>query len=127
MNYHICRLVVSSLCVGAFGAAGFRWCSICRLQPAKRTPPLSIHQDFQTDPVTHPALNKWVTGPKPRTDSVQSLRLRNSWSQLPFPHASSWRDATALYFYLVLICLYVTEPTVSLSLSFTPPLTTIFI
>ena len=27
MNYHIGRLVLSSLCVGAFGAAGFRWCS----------------------------------------------------------------------------------------------------
>ena len=36
MNYHIGRLVLSSLCVGAFGAAGFRWCSFCRLQPAKR-------------------------------------------------------------------------------------------
>ena len=41
MNYHIGRLVLSSLCVGAFVAAGFRWCSFCRLklQPAKRTPP----------------------------------------------------------------------------------------
>ena len=67
--------------------------------------------------MTHPDLNKWVTGPIPRTESVQSLRLRNSWSHLPFPHASSWRDATAFYFYLVLICLYVTEPTASLSLS----------
>ena len=33
MNYHIGRLVLSSLCVGAFGAAGFRWCSFCRLKP----------------------------------------------------------------------------------------------
>ena len=33
MNYHIGRLVLSSLCVGAFGAAGFWWCSFCRLQP----------------------------------------------------------------------------------------------
>ena len=39
MNYHIGRLVLSSLCVGAFGAAGFWWCSFCRLKPAKRTPP----------------------------------------------------------------------------------------
>ena len=31
MNYHIGRLVLSSLCVGAFGAAGFWWCSFCRL------------------------------------------------------------------------------------------------
>jgi len=38
MNYHIGRLVLSSLCVGAFGAAGFRWCSFCKLKPAKRTP-----------------------------------------------------------------------------------------
>ena len=26
MNYHIGRLVLSSLCVGDFGEAGFRWC-----------------------------------------------------------------------------------------------------
>ena len=32
MNYHIGRLVLGSLCVGAFGAAGFRWCSFCRLK-----------------------------------------------------------------------------------------------
>ena len=32
MNYHIGRLVLSSLCVGAFGAAGFRWCSFFRLK-----------------------------------------------------------------------------------------------
>ena len=39
MNYHIGRLVLSSLCFGAFGAAGIWWCSFCRLklQPAKRT------------------------------------------------------------------------------------------
>ena len=39
MNCHIGRLVLSSLCVGAFGAAGFGWCLFCRLKPAKRTPP----------------------------------------------------------------------------------------
>ena len=33
MNYHIGRLVLSSLCVGAFVAAGIWWCSFCRLQP----------------------------------------------------------------------------------------------
>ena len=32
MNYHIGRLVLSSLCVGAFGAAGIWWCSFCRLK-----------------------------------------------------------------------------------------------
>ena len=32
MNYHIGRLVLSSLCVGAFGAAGFRCCLFCRLK-----------------------------------------------------------------------------------------------
>ena len=42
MNYHIGRLVLGSLCVGAFGAAGIWWCSFCRLQPAKRTPPNTI-------------------------------------------------------------------------------------
>ena len=34
MNYHIGRLVLCSLCVGAFGAGGFGWCSFCRLKPA---------------------------------------------------------------------------------------------
>ena len=34
MNYHIGRLVLSSLCVGAFGAAGFLWRSFCRLKQA---------------------------------------------------------------------------------------------
>ena len=32
MNYHIGRLVLSSLCVGAFVAAGIWWCSFCRLK-----------------------------------------------------------------------------------------------
>ena len=39
MNYHIGRLVLSSLHVGALVAVGIWWCSFCRLQPAKRTPP----------------------------------------------------------------------------------------
>ena len=39
MSYHIGRLVLSLLCVGAFVAVGIWWCSFCRLQPAKRTPP----------------------------------------------------------------------------------------
>jgi hypothetical protein len=39
MNYHIGRVVLSSLCVGVFGAAGFWWCSCFRLKPATRTPP----------------------------------------------------------------------------------------
>ena len=33
MNYHIGRLVLSSLCVEAFVAAGIWWCSFCRLKP----------------------------------------------------------------------------------------------
>ena len=43
MNYHIGRLVLSSLRVGVFAAAGMWWCLFCRLklvlQAAKRTPP----------------------------------------------------------------------------------------
>ena len=39
LSCHIGRLVLSSLCVAAFAAAGIWWCSFCRLQPAKRTPP----------------------------------------------------------------------------------------
>ena len=44
MNYHIGRLVLSSLCVGVFAAADIWWCSFLQvealvLQPAKRTPP----------------------------------------------------------------------------------------
>ena len=36
-DYHIGRLVLSSLCVGAFVAVGIWWCSFCRLklQPAQ--------------------------------------------------------------------------------------------
>ena len=32
MDYHIGRLVLSSLCVGAFVAADIWWCSFCRLK-----------------------------------------------------------------------------------------------
>ena len=44
MNYHIDRLVLSSLCVGAFGAAGFWWCSFCRLRTENKTIDVVIHQ-----------------------------------------------------------------------------------
>ena len=62
MSYHIGRVVLSSLCVGVFGAAGFWWCSFCRLQPAKRTPPKTSctknsntqwTENNTTDVVTH--------------------------------------------------------------------------
>ena len=33
LNYHIGRLVLSSLCVWSFGVSGFRWYSFCRLKP----------------------------------------------------------------------------------------------
>ena len=43
MNYHVGRLVLSSLCVGALGVAGFLVVFVlqaeAQLQPAKRTPP----------------------------------------------------------------------------------------
>jgi len=32
MNYHIGRLVLSSLCVAVFAAADIWWCSCCRLK-----------------------------------------------------------------------------------------------
>ena len=32
LNYHIGRLVLSSLCVGDFVAADIWWCSFCRLK-----------------------------------------------------------------------------------------------
>jgi len=32
MNYHIGRLILSSLCVGVFAAADIWWCSFCRLE-----------------------------------------------------------------------------------------------
>ena len=35
LNYHIGRLVLSSLCVGAFVVAGIWWCSFCRLKHNK--------------------------------------------------------------------------------------------
>ena len=47
MNYHIGRLVLSSLCVGAFVVADIWWCSFCRLKPAKRT------ENKKTDVVIH--------------------------------------------------------------------------
>ena len=36
MNYHIGRLVLSSLCVGAFVAADIWWPSFCRLKLVDR-------------------------------------------------------------------------------------------
>ena len=47
LNYHIGRLVLRSFCVGVFVAAGFWWCSFCRLKPAKRT------ENKTTDVVIH--------------------------------------------------------------------------
>ena len=32
LNYHVGRLVLSLLCVGAFVAADIWWCSFCRLK-----------------------------------------------------------------------------------------------
>ena len=39
-----------------FGAAGFRWCSFCRLQPAKRTPP-KTSRELKTTMFTRTRLN----------------------------------------------------------------------
>ena len=44
MEYHICRLVLSSLCVGASVAVGIWWCSFCRLGPENKTTDVVIHQ-----------------------------------------------------------------------------------
>ena len=46
MNYHIGRLVLSSLCVGAFGAAAFRWCSFFSntQRTENKTTDVVIHQ-----------------------------------------------------------------------------------
>ena len=49
MNYHISRLVLSSLCVGAFVAAGIWWCSFCRLKPAN----MQQTENKTTDEVIH--------------------------------------------------------------------------
>ena len=45
MNYHIGRLVLSSLCVGVFVASGIWWCSFCRLNKSQLVGQLlhSIH------------------------------------------------------------------------------------
>ena len=45
MNYYIGRLVLSSLCVGAFVAVDIWWCSFCRLKPVKRTPQRTQQDD----------------------------------------------------------------------------------
>ena len=56
MNYHIGRLVLCSLCVGACVAADLWWCSFCRLQPAKRTPPKTSY--ISTPALGFPRLKK---------------------------------------------------------------------
>ena len=57
MNYHIGRLVLSSLCVGAFVAADIWWCSFCRLKPPKTTRTKSSNtqrtENKTTDVVIH--------------------------------------------------------------------------
>jgi hypothetical protein len=70
-------------------------------------------------------MNLWHI--QPQTNGLLDLNLEikapRAWGygirgpSFHSPRASSWRDETALYFYLVLICLYVTEPTAILSLS----------
>ena len=50
MNYHIGRLVLSSLCVGGFGAAGFELCSFCRLKQCFNT---HRTENKMTDVVIH--------------------------------------------------------------------------
>ena len=62
MNYHIGRLVLSSLCVGAFVAVGNWWCSFCRLKPAKRTPPNTSRNKSSK---CHPHLTPPHTPPPP--------------------------------------------------------------
>ena len=66
MNYHIGRLVLCSLCAGAFGADGFWWCSFCRLQPAKRLDgavrrhhPNGTH-DLRSGSQDHHTSTKWL-------------------------------------------------------------------
>ena len=45
MNYHVGRLVLSSLCVGDFAAADIWWCSFCTTQRTEnKTTDVVIHQ-----------------------------------------------------------------------------------
>ena len=71
MNYHIGRLVLSSLCVGAFVAAGIWWCSCCRLQPDFRT----AKKIFKWTPLTTRPKGR----PKQRREDnvIQDIRLLN--------------------------------------------------
>ena len=66
MNYHIGRLVLSSLCVGDFGAAGIWRCSFCRLHDTGTHDLRSGSQDH------HPSKN-----------SVQKTICYNSTSNAP--------------------------------------------
>ena len=54
LNYHIGRLVLSSLCVGDLVWLGFEWCSFCRLQ--------NEHHSNQLTNLTHKILfhNKFI-------------------------------------------------------------------
>ena len=57
LNYHIGRLVLSSLCVGAFGAGGFWWCSLCIAEAPKTSRTKSSNtqrtENKSTDVVIH--------------------------------------------------------------------------
>ena len=102
MNYHIGRLFLSSFYVGAFGAAGIWWCSFCKLQSTKRTPPNTNRnkssntqrtENKTTDVVTHQHSRKLL-----KMDILMSETwwAHNKWNKiasdikLVFHSSTSW-------------------------------------
>ena len=88
MSYHIGRLVLSSLCIGAFVAAGIWWCLFCRLQPTKRTPPNTNRnkssnaqrtENNMTDVVTHQHSRKLLKMDIVRSDTCWA---HNKWNKI---------------------------------------------
>ena len=77
MNYRIGRLVLSSLCVGAFAAADIWWCSFCRLQPAKRTPPSGLQDLTQCGLLEMCAavVVSWQARSRGREEEIRNLRI----------------------------------------------------
>jgi hypothetical protein len=77
MNYHIGRLVLSSLCVGVFFASGFRWCSFCRqklqISNTQRT------ENKSTDVVIHQHSRRFL-----KMDILMSVTCwaHNKWNKI---------------------------------------------
>ena len=75
MNYHICRVILSSLCVVVFGADGFWWCSFSRLQKTSCTKNYNTQrtENNTTDVVIHQHSRKLL--------KIDILMSETCWAQ----------------------------------------------